>query len=140
MWDGTAITDTKKSISVEAKAHIPEAASPASCASPKSLKLIEASLEEARKFYAPNSSAKWSGIFYQYANRLAHHYFLEFQNNVPNILIFLNFLNATEVDGPASKLEWEGAIRLLHTVLGLPKSLEKHNVFHVYIDVLNMKK
>jgi hypothetical protein len=138
VWDATAMSDTNKAISVEAKAHIPEAASPASCASPESMKLIAASLLEARKFYAPKSTANWSGTFYQYANRLAHHYYLKYLNDVPSILIFMNFMNAKDVDGPASEREWEGAVRLLHTVLGLPKSLERHGVFHVYVDALKM--
>ena len=46
----------------------------------------------------------------------------------------MNFINAIEMDGPETELEWEGAIRLLHAVLGLPKSLKKHDIFHVYID------
>lgn len=134
VWDATGITSSGRPILLEAKAHIPEAASPASGASPKSMVLIEASLEEARKYFAPRSSAVWLGTFYQYANRLAHLYYLQHLNKIPSVLIFLNFINATEMDGPTSNLEWEGAIRLLHTVLGLPKNLERHNVFHVYID------
>jgi len=56
VWDATGITNSGRSVLVEAKAHIPEAASPASGASPKSLAHIEASLEAARKHYAPKSS------------------------------------------------------------------------------------
>jgi hypothetical protein len=139
VWDATGITNFGSPILLEAKAHIPEAASPASGASPKSLEQIEKSLEAARKHYAPRSSSVWSGTFYQYANRLAHQYYLQQLNNVPSILIFLNFINATEMDGPSSELEWEGAIRLLHTVLGLPKNLKRHDIYHAYIDASLMK-
>ena len=139
VWDATGITNSGRPVLLEAKAHIPEAASPASGASPKSKELIESSLEAARKFYSPRSSSVWSGTFYQYANRLAHQYFLQKLNNIPSILIFLNFINATEMDGPETALEWEGAIRLLHAVLGLPKNLEKHDIYHVYIDANLLK-
>ena len=134
VWDATGITSSGRPVLLEAKAHIPETASLASGASPKSMDLIEASLEAARKHYAPRSSSVWSGTFYQYANRLAHQYYLQKLNNIQSILIFLNFINATEMDGPASELEWEGAIRLLHAVLGLPKNLERHDIYHAYID------
>ena len=134
VWDATGITNSGSPILVEAKAHIPEMASPASGASPKSLELIEKSLEAAKKHYAPRSNSVWSGTFYQYANRLAHQYYLQQLNNIPSILVFLNFINATEMDGPSSELEWKGAIRLLHAVLGLPKNLERHNIYHASID------
>src|SRR5436190_11293555 len=48
VWDALGITKKKRLILVEAKAHIPEAASPPSKASAASLELIRSSLEEAR--------------------------------------------------------------------------------------------
>lgn len=140
VWDATGITSNGRPLLLEAKAHIPEAASPGSAASPKSMKLIKESLEAARRYYAPKSSSIWSGTFYQYANRLAHQYYLRKLNNIPSILVFLYFINATDMDGPSSKLEWEGATRLLHAVLGLPKSLKQHDVFHVYIDAGDIRE
>lgn len=53
VWDATGITSQGAPLLLEAKAHIPEAASPASGASPESMQLIEKSLERARKFYSP---------------------------------------------------------------------------------------
>ena len=134
VWDATGITSEGRPILLEAKAHIPEAASPASRAIPKSMQQIEQSLERARKFYSRRSTSRWSGTFYQYANRLAHQFFLRELNQVPSILIFLDFINAEEMDGPSSELEWKGATRLLHAVLGLPASLEKHGIYHAYVD------
>ncbi|MDQ6965663.1 MAG: hypothetical protein Q9M23_01925, partial [Mariprofundaceae bacterium] len=134
VWDATGITSEGRAVLLEAKAHIPEAASPASGASPKSMQLIEQSLKSARKFYSPRSSSCWSGTFYQYANRLAHLYFLRELNQIPCILIFLDFINAEEMDGPSSELEWKGATRLLHATLGLPAKLERHGVYHAYVD------
>ncbi len=134
VWDATGITSSGTPVLLEAKAHIPEAASPASGASSKSMELIEQSLEKARKFYSPRSTSTWSGTFYQYANRLAHQYFLRELNKISSILVFLDFINAVEMDGPASELEWKGATRLLHAVLGLSADLEGYGVYHAYVD------
>ncbi len=139
VWDATGITSEGRPVLLEAKAHIPEAASPASGASPKSMQQIELSLEKARKFYSRRSTSRWSGTFYQYANRLAHQFYLRELNQVPSILIFLDFLNAEEMDGPLSELELKGATRLLHSILGLPASLEKHGVYHAYVDARQLR-
>jgi len=139
VWDALGITSTGSRILLEAKAHIPEAASPPSQASEKSLALIRHSLEEARRFYAPKATADWSGSLYQYANRLAIHYFLRELNGFPTTLIFLDFLNAREMNGPTDPLEWKEATRLIHALLGLPANLEKHSVFHVCVDVSELE-
>jgi hypothetical protein len=121
-------------ILVEAKAHIAEAASPASSATEASLVHIRRSLAEARSHYAPRAKAEWSGPLYQYANRLAFHYFLAVVNGLPSRLVFLDFYNAEDVQGPESVLEWHGANRLIHALLGLPPDLTKHGVFHAFVD------
>ena len=45
VWDGLAVTSKGRPLLVEAKAHIPEAASPGTMASPSLLELIEKSLK-----------------------------------------------------------------------------------------------
>lgn len=134
VWDALGVTSTGTSILVEAKAHIPEAASLKSQATHTSLEHIRRSLDAARAVYAPRSSADWSGHFYQYANRLAFQLFLRKTNNLPSKLVFLYFTNAVDMNGPESELEWHGAIRLIHTVLGLPADLKRFGVFHAFID------
>lgn len=134
VWDGLATTKLGFAVLVEAKAHIPEAASPPCKASPNSLIQIQKSLVDARRILAPKSRADWTGVFYQYANRLAFQLFLNRTNAIPSTLVFLNFTNAVDVRGPSSEEEWRGAIRLLHAVLGLPEHLEGHGVFHAFID------
>lgn len=135
VWDALGKTSGGALIFVEAKAHISEAASPGTKASPKSRRLIESSLHEARGFYAPKASAQWSGTFYQYANRLAHHYLFRRVNGLPSHLVFLYFINATDVGGPGCVAEWQGAIRLLHAALGLPESLDDQAIHEVFVDV-----
>jgi len=139
VWDALGITSEHVPIFVEAKAHIPEAASPATKASAESFKLIDQSLTEARRFYAKKSKAIWNGLFYQYANRLAHHYFLTQVNGLSSPLVFLYFVNADDMLGPMSEEEWHGAIRLIHAVLGLPKDLRTVGVFDAFLDARHLQ-
>jgi hypothetical protein len=133
VWDAIG-TSEGGPLFVEAKAHIPEAASPVTKASPESRELIEQSLSMARRFYAPKAKSDWCIYFYQYANRLAYHFFLRELNNIQSTLVFLYFLNADDMLGPASEDEWRGASRLIHAVLGVPKDLTCHRVFDVFLD------
>ncbi len=138
VWDALG-TSEGHPVFIEAKAHIPEAVTPGTKAvSSVSQTMIKQSLDEARDFYAPKSTAEWNNLFYQYANRLAHQYFLRKLNSVPSILVFLYFLNADDMLGPMSEEEWQGAVRLIHAVLGLPKGprdLARFGVFHAFLDV-----
>ena len=139
VWDAIGRTSDDVAIFVEAKAHIPEAASPGSRATPNSLILIKQSLAAARRWYAPKATSNWSRNFYQYANRLAHHYFLTEVNQLPSVLVFLYFINAPGMNGPENEYEWRGAVRLLHAALGLPAHIESHGVFDAFIDVAQLK-
>ena len=135
VWDAIGITSEGSPLFVEAKAHIHEALSSATSASTESRALIERSLIEARRFYAPRATAVWSNLFYQYANRLAYQYLLKRLNEVPSTLVFLYFVNADDMLGPMSEEEWHGAVRIIHAVLGVPKDLTPHGVFDVFLDV-----
>jgi hypothetical protein len=134
VWDALGITSEGQTLFIEAKAHIPEAATPATKAAAASLDLIDRSLREARKFYAPRAKAIWSNLFYQYANRLAHQHFLRQVNGVPSTLVFLYFVNADDMLGPTSEEEWHGAVRLIHAALGVPKDLRSFGVFDAFLD------
>jgi hypothetical protein len=134
VWDAVAQVGTA-SLFVEAKANVREAASPPSKASLASLAQIQAALQEARRFYAPDSAADWHGVFYQYANRLAHHYFLTQVNRLDSRLVFLYFLNAEDVRGPSSITEWEAVTKLIHAALGLPQELGHLGIHHAYLNV-----
>jgi len=135
VWDALGVSGKGVKILVEAKAHIAEAASPPSKASSSSLEHIRRSLAEARAWYAPKATAEWSGNLYQYANRLAFHYLLSRVNRIPSRLVFIDFVNASDVGGPDSEAAWKGATELMHALLGLPSDLERFGVFHTYVDV-----
>lgn len=134
VWDAIGVTSEGEPVFVEAKAHIPEAASPSTEASTISRRMIALSLSTARRFYAPKSKADWTLLFYQYANRLAYQYFLRELNGIPSILVFLYFLNADDVHGPRTEDEWRGASRLIHAVLGISRDLPSHGVFDAFLD------
>jgi hypothetical protein len=134
VWDALGTASDERPLLVEAKAHIPEAVSRISASSTSSINLIGKGLALARKRYTRKSRVDWTAPFYQYANRLAHQFWLREQNGVKSSLVFLYFLNATQRNGPASKLEWQGVIRLIHGVLSLPADLAHFGVYDAFMD------
>lgn len=136
-WDGLAKTDRGDLILVEAKAHIPEMVSdPTGAKSKTSLTRIHNSLEATKQFVGSRSKTDWSINFYQYTNRLAHLYLLREQNSLPAYLVFVYFIGDREVDGPKSQAEWEGAIELMKSHLGISKrhALSDY-ILDVFVDV-----
>jgi hypothetical protein len=129
-----ARTRSGKILLVEAKAHIPELASPPTGAVGESLDKIEAAFDEVRGAIAPRSSRTWSGMFYQYANRLAMLYLLRTVNNVDAHLLHVLFLNAGDMDGPRDAAEWRGALTLLRASLGLGDHRLKPYSHDLFID------
>jgi hypothetical protein len=134
VWDGLAKAGSQV-VLVEAKAHIAELVSTGSKASPGSLKLITTSLQAVKKILSPSSQADWTASFYQYANRIAHLHFLRTENGIPAHLVFVYFVNATEVGGPATKEAWKGAVEVVECYLGLSRHRLKRYVHHVFVDV-----
>ena len=111
-------------------------------ASERSLTKIKEALEQAQGFLqVSNSSLDWTSGLYQYANRLAHLYFLQELNNIPAHLVFILFVNDQEMKGPTSKKEWRGALTLAQRLLGLS---EKHRlssyVHHLFVDIQGLAK
>ncbi len=134
-WDALACTKEGKLILVEAKAHIEEAVDYRSKASANSLPLIEKRLDEAKTAFRANPDAPWYSPLYQMANRLAHLYYLADINKRDAYLVFVNFANATDVEIPASREEWQGAIRLAKKCLGLKDSRLSKRVTSIIIDL-----
>ena len=134
VWDGLAVFETGQCLLVEAKAHVPELASPGCKASEPSLQWIRDALEEVRAAIAPRSTAKWTGTFYQYANRLAFLYFLR-KHGVDAHLAHVFFVNAVDVSGPTDPAEWRGAVHLLQAALGLERHRLKPFVHEIILDV-----
>lgn len=142
-WDGLATTSTKEIILVEAKANVVEfATDPSGAKSEKSIELIMDSLKKTQKFMGikgkRNRPELWFNAFYQYANRLAHLYFLRELNKFPTYLIFLDIVNDPDSGKKAVKStnEWESLVKLAEACLGItPTKPLMEYVHHIHFDV-----
>jgi hypothetical protein len=140
MWDGLArCGDTV--ILLEAKAHIPELVSPRTRAKEPARGRIVKSMREAQQALSPKSLdyVDWTDTFYQYANRVAHLYFLREHNRVNAHLVNVYFLNATDVQGPTDPLEWQGAIKIVKSYLGLGRTRMSRYMHDVFVDAEPLK-
>lgn len=142
-WDGLALTSNGEVILVEAKANITEfATDPCGAESPTSIHHIKKSLSEVQQFMgiARNRCRPelWFNAFYQYANRLAHLYFLHELNCIPTHMVFLDIVNDPDSgdDAVKSSDEWNSLVRLAEACLGITsgKPLMKY-VHHIHLDV-----
>ena len=127
-WDALATVPGKDDghgvILVEAKSHVTELGTNSSVcgAKAKSLNLIKASLEISKKALGVEKETDWLGKYYQYANRLAHLYWLNSQQ-IPVWMVFLYFMGDINQRGPEAELDWRKHLTLMKTELGL---LENH--------------
>ena len=135
VWDRLGKSKTGKVFLVEAKSHISEVLSPGTGAGVKSLRKIKKSLDETKSFLNSNSEHDWTSTFYQYTNRLAHLYLLRALNEVPAYLVFVYFVNDKEMNGPKSIDEWNGALSLLTSYLGIGRHRLKKYIADIFIDV-----
>lgn len=136
MWDGLARCGDQI-ILLEAKAHIPELVSPRTRATEPARGRIRKSMEEAQRSLSPKSLGwvDWTGTFYQYANRIAHLQFLREHNKVPAHLVNVYFINAGDVSGPSKVDEWNGAIKVVKSYLGLGRTRMTKYTHDVFVDV-----
>ena len=119
-WDALAVTDKGQVLLVEAKAHIPEmVTAPTQARGESALQQISDSLGRVKSFVNSKAPVDWSTSFYQYANRLAHLYWMREVNGHDAYLVNLFFLNDKEMNGPSSVSEWQAAIRLQEVFLGV---------------------
>ena len=119
-WDGLAVTDRGQVLLVEAKAHIAEmVTAPSQARGESARQKIQESLATVKNFVNSKSPADWSTSFYQYANRLAHLYWMRELNSHDAYLVNLFFINDREMNGPATEAEWWAAIQLQEVFLGV---------------------
>ena len=133
-WDALGKSSSGKLFLVEAKSHIPELISSLQAGDEESIKKIKTSLEETKDYLNSRAKVEWTQCFYQYTNRIAHLYLLR-KNDLPAYLIFVYFLNDIEMNGPTTYYEWEGALRLLNSYLGIGKDKLQKFITDVYVDV-----
>jgi len=133
-WDALGRALSGEIVLVEAKAHVPELLSPPTQARGKSAELIRRSLSEAANGLHASPGLDWSQRFYQYANRLAHAWFLTHVNGLTVRLSFVHFIGDADMNGPSDRREWEAALTVLHEALGLRGRMPRY-VAEVFIDV-----
>ena len=142
VWDGLAQTSGGRYLLIEAKANIPEFDSSPTNATKGSLRKIRKALDETRAFLKVRSKTDWSMCFYQYANRLAHLYFLRELNKVDAAMVFIYFVGDTTVLGkdPVSREGWQTAIGLATHHLGIRSQSPwiHNNVVDVFIDISDL--
>jgi len=138
-WDALAKTTSGHVILIEAKANIPEIVSPATGAGEVSKVIIDKSLSETKAFLNLTNDIDWSGKFYQYTNRLAHLYFLREKCNKPTFLVNIYFIGDDTVSGPKYRQEWVGALKVLHTYLGLSRHKLSKYMTDIFIDINDLK-
>ena len=103
---------------VEAKSHINEIHGGGCHATAESLQKIERALAETRQWLGIDGDPDWRGHLYQYANRLAHLYFLRKKvGRGPAWLVNLYFLD--DPIGPTSEQAWKREIETVKSSLGL---------------------
>ena len=141
-WDALGMTETGQVFLVEAKSHINELRSTCG-AEGKSLLQIKKALTLTREFLDVRSASvehRWLCDFYQYANRLAHLYFLREVNRCDVYMVFIYFVNDTEMKGPTTIEEWKGAIRLEESLLGVHHHKLSKYVGDVFIPVGELER
>ena len=98
--------------------------------------LIDSAIQEVQSYLGIYSAVDWTQVLYQYANRVAHLYFLRQVSQIPAYLVFLYFLGDKEMEGPETIGEWKSALKVGKGILGLGdrNKLSKYMV-DVFIDV-----
>ena len=134
-WDALARSGDVRLL-FEAKAHLREAFSaPTQAVDPQSLALIERSLGQVAEALGAEPIAPWHRAFYQYANRIAHLYFLREVAGVDARLVFVDFIGDVGMGGPDTSAMWQGAYATMDHVLGLRRGHRFTKfIAHVYPD------
>ena len=127
VWDALATVEGKSGsrgvILLEAKSHILELHNPSyACkAAGKSLEKIKSTLTTVKRELKVKRKAEWLGDYYQYANRIAHLYFLTIVGQVPTWIVFLYFVGDVKQKGPTTVVEWTASLDRTREALGLPR-------------------
>ncbi|MWB78374.1 hypothetical protein GLS40_10080 [Pseudooceanicola sp. 216_PA32_1] len=136
-WDALG-TIGSAPVLVEAKAHVREFLSPATQAGPESRAQIATAFGMVQADLGIAAPCDWTRIYYQYANRVAFLWWLRSQG-IDAKLLFVSFLNDTEMNGPAAGETWDAMFAAANYALGLTgaKDLMRH-VHHVMPDVMTI--
>jgi hypothetical protein len=135
VWDGLALAGASP-VLVEAKAHVAEFfSSPCAAEAETSRQRIAASLADCKRALGADDRSDWCRCFYQYANRLAHLWWLH-RNGIEAHLLFVNFVGDADMKGPDTPSAWHAVERAADYALGLPtRHALSDYVHHVHPDI-----
>lgn len=138
-WDGLGVDkQIRRYFLLEAKANIPELLTECDAKAPNSIHRIKSSLHQAQAYLENQSMVPWSKVFYQYANRITHLYFLREIIKVDAFLVFVYFENDfTHI--PTTHEAWQGALTLQKRLMGLSEHKLQKFVQEIFIDVKEIK-
>jgi len=139
-WDALGVQqDLQRCYLVEAKANIPELVSTCQAKDPVSIRRIEESLNITREHFCIDSNLTWLHGSYQYANRLAHLYFLREVAKVDAVLVLVYFLNDPTYL-PTSHEAWQGALTLQKKLMGISSHILQKSVCEIFVDTGDIKE
>lgn len=130
VWDGLAKirgkNETNGAIILEAKSHTGELTSKCGAKGDSRARICD-SLRAVQRALGGEESKHWINTYYQYANRLAHLYFLNQERGVPTWLVFLYFLgDEAWKSAPKNASEWQDTLGDVKKKLALPD----HHLLH----------
>lgn len=137
-WDVLGRIKNEAYFLIEAKAHVSEIISSSQAKAASSVSFINKSLRETKNYLNLKPAFDLTKSFYQYSNRLAHLYLLRVLNNIPAYQVFVYFLN-DHTHIRTSREEWDGALQLMHSLLGTHKHKLSKYVIDVFIDIEKLK-
>jgi len=119
-WDALGLAGDSP-VLVEAKAHVKEFLSDATKAQPDSRLQIEQAFRQVQQDLGVSGSSDWTQLFYQYANRIAHLWWLR-EQGVEAHLMFVSFLGDDDpnIRGPHEPETWQALFAAADYALGLP--------------------
>lgn len=135
-WDALGIDtyNRRRVFLVEAKSHISELITICRACHPKSIEQIDSSIQKTQKFLGIKPIIPWTEGFYQYANRIAHLYFMRQIAKVDAFLLFIYFLNDNTLI-PTTKEQWLGALEIQEKLMGLSSHKLQQFIVKIFIDV-----
>ena len=141
-WDGIAVLTDKNGEKIlllfEAKAHKGELSSSCSATDIGSIEVISKHLNETKKSLGLDENVDWMKRYYQFANRLAFHNYLQ-NKNIKVALICVYFANDpywNKKKGHKGKEQWKEAIETEKEYFGIDNAfLKKNHIYNLIIDL-----
>lgn len=119
-WDALGIIESGSGgvLLLEAKSHVPELfGNGCRAVAASSIRRINESIRAAQNWLHAKPQVDWKGHLYQYANRIAHLYFLREVLGIDAWLANVYFTG--DPHSPTSKAEWQEAIAEVKKLLGV---------------------